>query len=165
MQYALYNEYAPQMMGVCLRYANSQDDANELLQTGFVKVFNNLSKFSFEGPLGAWIRKVIVNNALDYIKKQKKFRVVDIETQKDNFYIETDNDSNLALSEETILDVLSKLRDEYRIVFNLHCIEKYSHKEIGDILGIKEDTSRSQLRRARQEIKKELEAYLIKKQS
>ena len=165
MQYALYNEYAPKMMGVCLRYSNSQENANELLQTGFIKVFNKLDKFSFEGPLGGWIRKVIVNNALDQIKKTKRFQEVDIENHEDDFYIESEDDYNLLLDEETILDILGKLKEEHRVVFNLHCIEKYSHREISSILGIKEESSRSQLRRARLDVKRRIEKYLRNKNS
>lgn len=160
-QEELYQIYSSQMFGVCLRYTNDYEQATEILQTGFIKVFTQLHQYQNKGSLGAWIRRIIVNNALDQIAKDKVYQFESIDTYDDDFYIATDDDIENILTEEIILEAISTLKEDYRVIFNLHCLEKYSHKEIGEMLGIPETTSRSQLRRARQHLKKILEESMM----
>ena len=165
-QKKLYETYSPSMYALCLRYAKDQDQASEILQTGFIRVFENLNQFGFKGALGGWIRRVIVNNAISVVQFNKRYSVEeDIEEYIEDFTVESSNDVNLLLDEETIQSALITLKEEYRLIFNLHCIEDYSHKEIAILLDIKESTSRSKLRRAKEELRRKLQRYIDKKSS
>ena len=153
-QRALFNRFAPKMLGVCLRYAKDKKTAEDVLQEGFVKVFFNIEKFK-GGSLEGWIRKIIVNTSLDEIRKNTKFKNnVNIEkvkqNEKKNYIIE-------GLIAQDILNIINKMPSGYKVVFNLFAIEGYSHKEIGKKLGISESTSKSQYFRARNFLQKKIE--------
>ena len=153
-QRALFNRFAPKMFGVCLRYAKDKNTAEDVLQEGFVKVFFNIEKFK-GGSLEGWIRKIMVNTSLDEIRKNTKFKNnVNIEkvkqNEKKNYIIE-------GLIAQDILNIINKMPSGYKIVFNLFAIEGYSHKEIGEKLGISESTSKSQYFRARNFLQKKIE--------
>lgn len=148
----LYDRYASKMMGVCLRYANNSDEAKDLLQDGFIKVFQHISSFKFEGELAGWIKKIMVNNALEQIRKRK----IVFEKLEDDF---ADSDSEYHTGEsqhdvKDLLRMLQQLPQGYRTVFNLYAIEGYTHKEIAERLEIEEGTSKSQYARARAYIQK-----------
>jgi len=144
----LYKQLAPKMFGICLRYAKNQMEAEDVLQEGFIKVFRYLKDYRNDGSLEGWVRRTMVNTAINFYKKKIKY-------QKDVSLDQTDpinNDEESAidkLSAKELLEVIRELPDGYRMVFNLNVIEGYTHKEIGEMLNISENTSKSQLSRAR----------------
>ena len=157
-QQLLYNKYSPKMLGVCYRYALSKDDAEDMLQEGFIKIFSLLHQFKNEGSLEGWIRKVIVSTCINFIKKHKKFNdTIDIsyasEIHSAQDYIPS------ILQAKDIIESIRLLPVGYRTVLNLYAIEGYSHLEISKLLDIEEVTSRSQYARA----KKLLQDILIKR--
>lgn len=147
-QKQLYDQFAPSMMGVCFRYTKSVTDAEEILQEGFIKVFRYLPEFRHEGPLGAWIRRIIVTTALNYLKKNKKYRQ---EMSFDEMPLHPVSDENPAIRMQArdLAMLIRQLPTGYQTIFNLYAIEGYTHAEIGNLLGISEGTSKSQYARAR----------------
>ena len=146
-QKLLYDTFAEQMLGTCFRYTKSMNDAEEVLQQGFIKVFQNLHQFRSEGDLGAWIRRIMVNTALEKFRQNKiKFIDSEIFEFKDSLSYE-DIESNISAND--ILKVMQELSPQYRTVFNLYVNEGYSHKEISEKLNISVGTSKSNLSRAR----------------
>lgn len=146
-QKALYEEHYPKMMGVCLRYAGNQDEALDILHEGFIKVFKNLHRYEPGTSLNSWIRRIMVNTAIDYYRKMVRRRTEDIESA---YNVSTpDADALSQLSEKEILEAIQELSPAYRAVFNLYIIEGYSHKDIAELLNITESTSRSNLVKAR----------------
>ena len=136
----------------------SENDANDILQEGFIKVFKNLEKFRSEGSFEGWVRRIFVNTAIEhYRKKVKLYNVTEVQ---ENTVEDTSLDALDNLATKDILKVVNELSPGYKAVFNMHVIEGYSHKEIADILGITEGTSKSQLARAKGVLKKLLEGYL-----
>lgn len=151
-QKELYETYYSPMMGVCMRYSNNEDDALDILHEGFIKVFRNISKYQVGTSLSAWIRRIMVNTAIDFYRKNIRRRTEDIE---DAFDISTEEaDAISKCAEKEILEAVQQLSPVYRAVFNLYVIEGYSHKEVGDLLNISESTSRSNLVKARTKLKK-----------
>ncbi len=153
-QKALYEEHYPKMMGVCLRYAGNQDEALDILHEGFIKVFKNLNRYEPGTSLNSWIRRIMVNTAIDYYRKMVRRRTEDIETAYD--LSAADADALSRISEQEILQAIQELSPAYRAVFNLYIIEGYSHKEIADLLKITESTSRSNLVKARLKLQEAL---------
>lgn len=147
-QKGLYDAYAPQMMGVCYRYAQSLQEAEDILQEAFIRVFSNLDQFRSEGEPGAWIRRIVVNCAINAIRK-RKMQISSWDNQPEELHPITDTDPEIKLDAKELADLIQKLPDGYRIVFNLHAVEGYTHEEIGKVLGIKPASSRSQYLRAR----------------
>lgn len=146
-QHLLYNMLSAKMFSVCIRYAGDYNAAQDLLQEGFVKVFKNIDKFRGEGSFEGWVRRIFVNTAIEhYRKKVNLYALRDSEIREYQYYEESALDT---LKKEDILKMIQKLSDGYRTVFNLYIIEGFSHKEIGEIMGISEGTSKSQLARAR----------------
>ncbi len=160
MQELLYQKYSSKMYGVCLRYSGNVEDANDLLQEGFIKIFKNLTKFRGEGSFEGWIRRIFVNTSIEHFRKKVKLHNV-TEVQENTI---EDYDLNIldTLAEKDIISLVNELSPGYKAVFNMHVIEGYSHKEIADILGINEGTSKSQLARAKGVLKKSLEKRLNK---
>jgi RNA polymerase sigma-70 factor (ECF subfamily) len=146
-QQKLYQEYYSKMMGVCMRYANNDDDALDILHEGFIKVFKHVASYQPGTSLTAWIRRIMVNTAIDYYRKTIRRRTEDIETAYN--LSSTDADAISQCSEKDILAAVKKLTPAYRAVFNMYVIEGFSHKEIADQLEITESTSRSNLVKAR----------------
>jgi RNA polymerase sigma factor (sigma-70 family) len=161
MQEALYNRFAPKMYAVCLRYSNNADDAQDLLQEGFVKIFKNLDRFRAEGSFEGWVRRVFVNTSIEHYRR--KVNLVSA-SDREEAYIE-DHSSNALdkLAEKDIIKLVQELSPGYRAVFNMYAIEGYSHKEIGAILGISEGTSKSQLARAKGILQKKVKEFLDEK--
>lgn len=156
-QKVFYDQFSRKMYGVALRYARDRDEANDILQEGFIKIFNNLSSFRSEGSLEGWVRRTIVNTAINYYKKNLK-HVHQADFEMAMIFEESDVVSIVdQLSAEDLLRKIQEMPDGYRTVFNLNVIEGYTHKEIGDMLNISENTSKSQLARARAFMQKRLE--------
>ena len=159
-QKKLYEDHYSVMMGVCLRYSNNRDDALDILHEGFLKVFNHISKYHPGTSITAWIRRIMINTSIDFYRKSIRRRTEDIE----NAYYVNDNDADAVsmCSEKEILIIVQKLSPAYRAVFNLYVIEGYSHKEIANVLGITESTSRSNLVKARLKLKNMLAANYVR---
>ena len=150
-QYELYNLLSGKMFAVCLRYARNREAAEDLLQEGFVKVFNNIEKFRSEGSFEGWVRRIIVNTAIEHYRKSTKmYSIINVEEVEMDVPW-TDNGDVLQL--EDLTNLINKLSPGYRTIFNMYVVEGYSHKEISDILGITESTSRSNLVKARQKLR------------
>ena len=158
MQEELYNRFAPKMYAVCLRYSNSTETAQDLLQEGFIKIFRNLNKFRGEGSFEGWVRRIFVNTSIEYYRKKANLFSI---SDKDDLMAEDNSLSALdRLAEKDIIKLVQELSPGYRTVFNLYAIEGYSHKEIGIMLNISEGTSKSQLARAKGVLKKMVENRL-----
>lgn len=147
-QRQLYEHFAQQMLGVCFRYTKSISDAEDILQEGFVKVFKHLHQYNFEGELGAWIRKIIVNTALNYLKKNKRYRY-DLSFEELVLHPVSADDPEVKLQAKELTELIRQLPTGFQTIFNLHAVEGYSHVEIAAMLGITDGTSRSQYARAR----------------
>lgn len=164
-QKQLYDAYAPLMMGVCYRYTRSMDEASDVLQEGFVRVFRNLENWKGEGELGAWIRRIMVNTALNWIRDHRK-----IKWEMEDHIPETHHAHQVptpldSLQARQLADMIRQLPAGYQMVFNLHAIEGYSHGEIGQLLGIGESTSRSQYLRARRMMAERINAIQQEKEN
>ncbi len=155
-QNQLYQKYKANLFGVCLRYSNSRVEAEDMLQEGFIKIFSDLYQYKPIGPLGGWMRRVVINVALQHIRKNKKFRIFENHEQVVAAY-EPDLEIFKNNREEAILKMVQKLPDGYRIIFNLFVIEEFSHREIAEKLGISVSTSKSQYSRARAALRSMLE--------
>ncbi len=155
-QNKLYDRFAPKMYGICLRYAGNKMEADDILQNGFIRVFSNLHQFSYIGSLEGWVRRIIVNTALNFCKHNSKFHQ---EVELKEYYQDAtfSEDALSVLSTKELLAIIQGLPTGHRTVFNLHVIEGYDHKEIGVILGISEGTSKSQLHRAKASIRQRLQ--------
>jgi RNA polymerase sigma-70 factor (ECF subfamily) len=147
MQKMLYDKYAAKMYGIAVRYAHDPEDAKDILQDGFVKVFQNLSKFKGSGAFEGWMRRIFVNTAIEhYRKKNNTYEIQESHEEQINDREVTALDKLAAVE---ILNMVKSLPNGYRTVFNLFAIEGYSHKEIADLLNISEGTSKSQYARAK----------------
>jgi RNA polymerase sigma-70 factor (ECF subfamily) len=147
-QQLLYQRYSPKMLSVCYRYAKSREDAEDMLQEGFVKIFLQINRYEHRGSLEGWILRVIVHTCINHLKKYKKFNdVVDL-AYAANLIIREDNIPGIVQAKQ-IVESIRALPIGYRTVLNLYAIEGYSHKEIGSMLEIEESTSRSQYTRAK----------------
>ncbi len=135
------------MYGLCLRYAGDEDEAKDILQEGFIKVFQSLDRFRFEGSFEGWVRRIIVNTALERLRREDHLTasIEEVDFQ-DPPGIE---DIEAGISAQDLLQMIRELSPQYRMVFNLYAIEGYSHKEISKMLNISEGTSKSNLSRAR----------------
>ncbi|MEN9685039.1 MAG: hypothetical protein RLZZ28_825, partial [Bacteroidota bacterium] len=157
-QRELYNRYSPKMLSVCYRFGQNREDAEDMLQEGFIKVFTQMHTFQNKGAFEGWIRRIIVHTCINFLKKYKKF----------NENVDLAYANSLQVKEETIpsimqarqiIECIRLLPLGYRTVLNLYALEGYSHKEIGEMLDIEESTSRSQYTRS----KAMLETILIRK--
>ncbi len=157
-QEALYSRFSPRMLGVCYRFAKNREDAEDMLQEGFIKIFSQIHQYRGEGALEGWIRRIVVHTCINVLKKNKKFAdSVDI-TFASGIGVREENIPSIMQAKE-VVECIRLLPIGYRTVLNLYAIEGYSHKEIGGMLDIEESTSRSQYTRA----KAMLEDVLVKK--
>jgi RNA polymerase sigma factor (sigma-70 family) len=147
-QKKFYQHFSPKMLGVCYRYARNKADAEDMLQEGFIKVFQMLHQFRGDGSLEGWIRRIVVHTCINILKKNKKFaECLEIEHA---FMLATPHDAIPSITQaKDVVECIRSLPIGYRTVLNLFAIEGYSHKEIADMLGIRESTSRSQYARAK----------------
>jgi len=147
-QRLLYEQYAQPMLGVCYRYTKSIKDAEDVLQDGFVKILLGIHQFKFEGDLGAWIRRIMVNTALNFLKRNRKYRD-EMSFTDLQLHPVTNDDPEINLETKELANLIRQLPLGYQTIFNLHAVEGYTHVEIGQMLGIGDGTSRSQYARAR----------------
>jgi len=157
-QEALYNRFSPRMLGVCYRFAKNREDAEDMLQEGFIKVFTQMHQYRNEGALEGWIRRIVVHTCINVLKKNKKFSdSVDI-IHANSVHVNEDMIPSIMQAKQ-VVECIRMLPLGYRTVLNLYAIEGFSHKEIANLLDIEESTSRSQYTRA----KAMLEDILIRK--
>jgi RNA polymerase sigma-70 factor (ECF subfamily) len=157
-QQELYNKYSPKMLSVCYRYAKTREDAEDMLQEGFIKVFTQIHQFEARGSLEGWILRIMVHTCINHLKKNKRFNEnIDL-LHAENIGIREDY-IPATLQAKQVVESIRSLPIGYRTVLNLYAIEGYSHKEIGTLLDIEESTSRSQYTRA----KSLLESILLKR--
>ncbi|MBX3253428.1 MAG: RNA polymerase sigma factor [Chitinophagaceae bacterium] len=147
-QQKLYELFAEQMLPVCYRYTKSLADAEDVLQEGFIKVFKYLHQYRSEGELGAWIRRIMVNTAINYLKQNSKYQY-DLSFTEVTLHPVSEDNPQVNMQAKELANLVRQLPTGYQTVFNMHAVEGYSHVEIGEILGINEGTSRSQYMRAR----------------
>jgi RNA polymerase sigma-70 factor (ECF subfamily) len=147
MQEELYRRFSPRMYAVCLRYAGNAEEAEDILQEGFIKVFKKLDSFRSEGSFEGWMRRIFVNTAIEHFRR-KRYMMPVTEREENTFegkYLSVLDD----LAAMDIMALVQELSPGYRTVFNMYVVEGYTHKEIADMLGISEGTSKSQLSRAK----------------
>jgi RNA polymerase sigma-70 factor (ECF subfamily) len=157
-QEVFYNRFSPRMLGVCYRFAKNREDAEDMLQEGFIKVFTQLHQYRSEGALEGWIRRIIVHTCINILKKNKKFSdSVDL-IHAHSIHVKEDMIPSIMQAKQ-VVECIRLLPLGYRTVLNLYAIEGYSHKEISKMLEVEESTSRSQYTRA----KAMLEEILVKK--
>ncbi|MBS1948722.1 MAG: RNA polymerase sigma factor [Bacteroidetes bacterium] len=147
-QRELYAHFAGQMMGVCYRYTKSVADAEDVLQEGFIKVFKNLHQYKGNGEFGAWVRKIMVNTAITYLKSRSRYQY-DLSYIDNSLHPVSDEDPEVKIGAKELAELIRQLPPGYQTIFNMYAVEGYTHVEIGGILGINEGTSRSQYARAR----------------
>ena len=160
-QEAIYKMFYGKMMAVCKRYTRNEDQAKDILQDGFIKVFKNIEKFGFNGSFEGWVRRIIVNTAIDFTRKAKNDYLLmnedqSIEDFENDLLDESDDDEEYdnPLKVADVIKGMERLSNAYRTVFNLYVFENYSHQEIADALGISVGTSKSNLAKARGNLKK-----------
>lgn len=159
MQEELYRRFSSKMYAVCFRYSNNADDAQDLLQEGFIKVYRNLHRFRAEGSFEGWIRRVFVNTSIEHYRK-KSIALSRVSEKEESTIEDADISALDNLAQKDILNIIQELSPGYKTVFNLYVVEGYSHKEIGELLGISEGTSKSQLARAKSLLQKKIAQYL-----
>jgi len=150
----LYHLFAPKMFGVCLRYAKDATEAEDNLQDGFIKVFNSLKTFRHDGSLEGWIRRIMINVSLEKIRKQHWLYPVEDVSVYDS--INLSDDVIAKISANDLMKIIQELPPRYRLVFNLYVIEGFSHQEIAQEMKITQGTSKSNLARAREILKKKV---------
>ena len=153
-QEALYRALAPKMLAVCMRYANDKDEAQDILQEGFIKMFNNVHKYRGDGNLEGWIRRIMVHTAISRYRKLKPMVLVEDMAEEGAMSTAAQNANNLEVND--LMKLVQQLPQAYRSVFNMYAVEGYSHQEIGNKLGITELLSRTTLYRARNILKEKL---------
>lgn len=159
-QKTFFEKYSPRVMGIAMRYTKSPDEAHDILQETFIKAFNNLKSYKNTGPIEGWLRKICVNTALDYIRKNKqKGFIEDIDDVDYKLPIMSGNILD-EMAAEDIINILNTLPLGYKTVFNMFVIDGYSHKEIAEQLEISVSTSKSQFSRARAILKEKVKVLL-----
>ena len=155
----LYKKYAAVMLGVCMRYCRDSQEAEDILQEGFIKVFSRIDQFRMEGSFEGWIKRVMINTAVNhYHKNLKHANHSDIDKIEDYYVVNDQMNEDVSstpqgLSRDKLLELIRNLPKGYQMVFNLYAIEGYSHQEIADILDVSVNTSKSQLFKARRYLK------------
>lgn len=147
-QKKLYQLYAPQMMGICMRYSSCVADAEDILQEGFIKVYHHLDSFAGKGALGGWIRRIMINIALQRFRENRSMQLVRLE-DSDIHRREVSDDVLSQMHADELIAILQRLPIGFRTIFNLYAIEGFKHHEIAEQLGISEGTSKSQYSRSK----------------
>ncbi len=158
-QEELFRLFYGKMLGVCMRYARDRDSAEEMLQEGFIKVFDKLEGFDDKGSFEGWMRRIIANTAIDQIRKSKKDPMLtdndeDFKLGSEDRIVEQEEADALEIRAEMAMEAIQQLSPAYRAVFNLYVMEEYTHKEIAEILNISEGTSKSNLAKAKMNLQK-----------
>lgn len=155
----VYDQYAPSMMALCRRYVSDVEDAKDVLQEGFLKIFIEIGQYSERGSFGGWIRKVFVNTSLDYMRKKNRLKQKELLTDVEMEY--SGNVPDITdITADDLIHCIDELPDTHRTVFNLFAVEGFSHREIAALLNIPESTSRSFFFRARQLLQKKVIALM-----
>ncbi|REE79928.1 RNA polymerase sigma-70 factor (ECF subfamily) [Lutibacter oceani] len=157
-QMQLYDMYCDAMFIIAQRYVKDNFVAEDIMQDAFIKVFKNIKKFKGEVTIGAWIKKIVINQCIDYLKK-KRIELVAIEENNIAIADESDWTVNEEVNINIVTSAINKLPEKYKVVLNLYLIEGYDHQEIAQILNITEVTSRSQLMRGKNKLKSQLKTY------
>ncbi|MFK7809514.1 MAG: RNA polymerase sigma factor [Saprospiraceae bacterium] len=153
-QYTLYQNYSAAMYNICLRMLRNELDAEDVLQSSFMDVFAKLHTFRFDASIGSWIKRIVVNNCINFLKK-KRLQLEELDDSHQPVQEEKEN-PELPYSINQIQEAIYQLPDGYRVVFSLYLMEGYDHKEIGEIMGISEATSKSQYSRAKKKLREVL---------
>lgn len=151
-QFELYRLYSKAMYNVCLRMLRNDMDAEDILQRSFIDVFSKLHTFRFQSSVGAWIKRIVVNNCINFLKK-RRLEIQELDDRVHGMCEEIPEEKSYQYDITAINQAIFKLPDGYRIVFSLYMLEGYDHKEIGEILGITEATSKSQYSRAKRKLR------------
>jgi RNA polymerase sigma-70 factor (ECF subfamily) len=161
MQFELYQQFAPKMYGVCLRYAGNAEEAEDILQEGFINIFNKIGSYRGDGSFEGWIRRIFVNTAIEHFRKKtylQPLTEVEENTMEGKYLSVLDK-----LAEKDIIQLVQQLSPGYRTVFNMYVVEGYTHKQIAEALGISEGTSKSQLSRAKQILQDMVKRFIEKR--
>ena len=158
-QELLYRRHAPKLYAVCLQYSGNDEEARDILQEGFIKIFENLTHYKHEGSFEGWMRRIIVNTALERFRSRHNLYRVDDIDQIPEPDAEPDNEDYSGLEAVDLMEIIRELPPKYRMVFNLFAIEGYSHKEISQMVNISEGTSKSNLARARIILQRRVGSY------
>jgi RNA polymerase sigma factor (sigma-70 family) len=164
-QQSLYEHFYGKMMVVCMRYAKDQDEALDMFQEAFIKIFNNLHKFGDKGSFEGWVRRIMVNTSIDHIRKNKKHnQMVELDDVHGSIQIEEDEGDELLenVNFQDMLLLVQELSPAYKSVFNLYIVDGYTHKEIADLLEINVGTSKSNLAKAKMNLRKLLNKKLAR---
>lgn len=154
-QELLYKQFAGKMLGVCMRYATDRMEAEDMLQNGFIRVFQKMQDYRGEGSFEGWVRRIMIHSSIEYYRKHHKMmQVVDIDEAGHEPSVNPIASANL--DAKVLMGMIQQLAPGYRMVFNLYALEGYSHKEIAEIVGITEGASKSQLSRARTILKEQI---------
>jgi RNA polymerase sigma factor (sigma-70 family) len=159
-QKELYEMFKTRMFGICLRYAGNYDDAQDIMQDGFVKIFEKIDQFGFKGAFEGWVRKIMVNTALERYRSQ--YQVININDNLKEVDYEHSEEFSSDVDARELVRFIQELSPKYRIVFNMFAIEGYSHKEISEMLGVTEGTSKSNLSRARDILQEKVNRFYLK---
>jgi RNA polymerase sigma factor (sigma-70 family) len=161
MQRELYERFSAKMFGVCLRYAGSTEEAEDILQEGFIKVFKKIGSYRGEGSFEGWIRRIFVNTAIEQFRRKTYLQPI---TEREENSVEATYLSVLdSLAEKDIVKLVQQLSPGYRTVFNMYVVEGYTHRQIAEALGISEGTSKSQLSRAKIILQELVKKHIEKK--
>lgn len=152
----LYAHFAPIAYAICLRYAANADDAKDIFQEAFVKVYLQIKHYNKQGSFEGWVKRIFVNSAIDYCRKNKNIQFTAFTEKYDSNNEDDMVQDQIDIPKEKLLELIKNLPDGYRLVFNMYAIEKYSHKQIAETLQIEEGTSKSQLFKARKMLQKEI---------
>jgi len=150
-QKALFDNYSNKMKSLCMRYVVNEQDAEDVLQEGFILAFTKLKDYKFDGSFEGWLRKIMINVSLRFLRSKKNIYIEDID--KAHTLYDKEQDIYAKLSNNDLMETIFQLPEGYRLVFNMYAIEGYSHKEIGTLLKINESTSRSQLAKAKKRLR------------
>jgi RNA polymerase sigma-70 factor (ECF subfamily) len=158
-QSALYKAYSAVMLSICMRYARSRDEAEDILQEAFLKIFRNIGTYRREGSFEGWMKRIIINHALNCFRKNRKMPFIeDIDNVNETQIVEAEDPMPLdvPVPANTLIHLIRQLPPGYRMVFNMYVFEEYSHKEIAEMLNFSESTSKTQLLKARKMLRKKL---------
>lgn len=160
-QYKLYDLYAKAMYNICLRMVRDELDAEDILQNSFVNIFTKINSFRFQSSIGAWIKRIVVNNCINFLKKKR----LEFEELNDDYKLSVvpEEEPKVQLDIDAVHEAIYQLPDGYRVVFSLYMMEGYDHSEIAEILNIAEATSKSQYSRAKRKLKELLSETLTQR--
>lgn len=153
----IYQIFSAKMFALCLRFSKDRADAEDTLQDGFIKIFTSIGQYTGKGSFERWMKRIMINTAMEKFRKNPPLQIVEeLPEIEDN----EDIDEEVSIPEEVLADFVNQLPERYKMVFNLYVIEEMSHKDIAALLGINEGTSKSNLARAREILKRKVKEYL-----